>query len=552
MKKYILLLFWGITLTSNAQLINLPVTIVNNYPNRKNWCAAATAECVLRYNKINIDQCAIMDYVRLELDRMTYGNDWCCFSSSTSPHPCDKGVALGYDYEIASVNNVLMHYGNGKLFSSAYKGVLLEASITTQLSLFGQPIIAQWDVWDGAHAVVICGKKDGKIQFMDPNYSEIQSLPYEKFKEDKDHEWDGYLVPWSPYNFHCFDCERNYDEEGIDCGGRSCPPCKTTPSDLCSNCILDEGEETIDCGGTCPSCRYIGGVTDEITITNTTELRSEIMAFKKITAGLATTVASGQEVSFITKETGSIVLRPGFTAENGSEFRTQMKDLSQYERLCGAICPDHHHLSRTHKVFINFDVLTIYNLNSAVNIGYNIYKSSGWAPDPIYSNNRNIDSNGNFVLWNCTDGTVYPTGIVSYYIKYSIEYCKGPLYLATHNFTVDYSYYKSLTENSEDPETPPQFSLPDPNNTSLETATAPPQFTITPNPNPGTFQLQTNFPFSDIAHLKIINSIGATLYETQTLSSHTIQLPTSATGQHFVVIMLKDGAMLTQKMVIQR
>jgi len=46
--------------------------------------------------------------------------------------------------------------------------------------------------------------------------------------------------------------------------------------------------------------------------------------------------------------------------------------------------------------------------------------------------------------------------------------------------------------------------------------------------------------------------LGATLYETQTLSSHTIQLPTSATGLHFVVIMLKTGAVLTQKMMIQR
>ena len=77
-------------------------------------------------------------------------------------------------------------------------------------------------------------------------------------------------------------------------------------------------------------------------------------------------------------------------------------------------------------------------------------------------------------------------------------------------------------------------------------------FVIIPNPNPGIFQLETNFPLTDIAHLKIITPLGTTLYETQTLSSNTIQLPTSATGLHFVVIMLKNGAVLTQKMVIQR
>ena len=62
-----------------------------------------------------------------------------------------------------------------------------------------------------------------------------------------------------------------------------------------------------------------------------------------------------------------------------------------------------------------------------------------------------------------------------------------------------------------------------------------------------TAQLRT-----EMRAFKRITACDSTLYETQALSSHTIHLPTSATGQHFVVIMLKDGAMLTQKMVIQR
>jgi hypothetical protein len=77
-------------------------------------------------------------------------------------------------------------------------------------------------------------------------------------------------------------------------------------------------------------------------------------------------------------------------------------------------------------------------------------------------------------------------------------------------------------------------------------------FSILPNPNPGTFQIESNFPLTDIANLKILNSLGTNIYETQSLSSNTIQLQTSATGTFFVVIILKDGAVLTQKMMIQR
>jgi len=75
---------------------------------------------------------------------------------------------------------------------------------------------------------------------------------------------------------------------------------------------------------------------------------------------------------------------------------------------------------------------------------------------------------------------------------------------------------------------------------------------LLPNPNSGTFQMGTNFPLTDIANIKVINMLGVTVYETQNLTSNTIQLPNTASGQHFVMVMLKDGTVLTQKMMVQR
>jgi hypothetical protein len=197
------------------------------------------------------------------------------------------------------------------------------------------------------------------------------------------------------------------------------------------------------------------------------------------------------------------------------------------------------------------DELQIYNLLYAVEFRCDIYKSSG---EYIYTKINKIERNGDFYIWDCLagvyDGYNVPTGRAYYKMKYTISYCNDAANLSNkeHNFYVDYAYEKSL---NEDPETPPQFSPPNPNNTPLQSAPAPPNFVIIPNPNPGTFQLETNFPLSEIGNLKIINMLGVTVYETQTLSSNTIQLQASA-GQYFVVMVLKDDTVLTQKMMIQR
>ena len=80
----------------------------------------------------------------------------------------------------------------------------------------------------------------------------------------------------------------------------------------------------------------------------------------------------------------------------------------------------------------------------------------------------------------------------------------------------------------------------------------PNEINLIPNPNNGAFQLETNFSLSEISNLKISNLLGLTVYETQNLTSNTIQLQNVPAGLFFVVMILKDGSVLTQKMMIQR
>jgi len=72
------------------------------------------------------------------------------------------------------------------------------------------------------------------------------------------------------------------------------------------------------------------------------------------------------------------------------------------------------------------------------------------------------------------------------------------------------------------------------------------------HPNPGTFQIETNFPLSEISHLKIANTLEITVYKTRNLASNEIHLPNSVSGLYFVVLVLQDGTVLTQKMMVQR
>jgi len=467
MKKYILLLFWGLTCTLNAQEIKLDVAYTPQ--DQDNWCVAASAQCVLNYNKINKAQCDIMDYVRL-LPNSEHGAFPCCLPMSGGlDHPCYKGVKLGYHNEKGSAKGILMHFGT--LPSDVMPWPESIDEIRANLTL-KRPQIIHLVNYKGIpnHAVVICGIDDSNnIQIMDP---------YDKYGLDWISYFDlysvwvggGTLVPKTclrgDYPCHCYNLE--YDphlgEEGIDCGP-PCPlPCPPPPPPPpppplgdCTDCLKNGYEKEIDCGGPdCPPCQDL---PEEIIIENTLYQQSnEIRATKKITAK-GTSVETGQnrKVSFITEETGSIVLLPGFRVMRGSNFSARTEDLSKYSRICpDTLCatvwanpivevppPNHYN-----------NALILRDLLYAVKIEYKIYGGG----ELIYDDTLKITRNGSFELWK----PFIPQGVAYYTLFYSVFYCNGDRHSFTHPFVVTNNGRKSSNTDPEEADPLPQFSPPPP------------------------------------------------------------------------------------------
>ena len=317
----------------------------------------------------------------------------------------------------------------------------------------------------------------------------------------------------NPYPEHCYDCVKNYDETGIDCGG-SCPPCAHAP--------------------------------DRIVIsTPTNNLPSEVRAIEKITAGnAAVKVLNGQNVSFIT--TGAIELLPGFEVEAGGNFDTQIKNrIHDVTAECGDYCyKEYFPNSLTRRR----DYLCAHDVVNADKVEYEIHRIM---PQKfIHSEVIHVTTEGIIPLWDLVTGEDYFPEVAHYTAKVWIYPCMGGRISHTVRFVV-VDGYRLLNEELEETETSTPFLPPTSDDIMPSNESTPPIFSILPNPNPGTFQLEANFPLTHIAHLKITNLLGATVYESQKVTSNTIQLPNAAMGTHFVVVMLKDGNVLMQKMVVQ-
>jgi len=103
MKKYILLLLLGITLTLHAQDIKIDVRVT--IQEQSNWCGVAASQCVLRYFGPYIPQCAIMEYVRKET--LSYGIADCCVDVNQG---CNAGGIDLYGGK-GSVQTILSYFG---------------------------------------------------------------------------------------------------------------------------------------------------------------------------------------------------------------------------------------------------------------------------------------------------------------------------------------------------------------------------------------------------------------------------------------------------------
>jgi len=304
MKKYIFLLLLGATFTLHAQEIKLDVPIV--IQEQDEWCGAAVSRSVLSYlppHKV-VAQCVIMEWVRQGMPPPN-SNQCCEF-----PLKCNDGIDL---YGSRSVQSVLSYFGeiNSNPHSAKYPE---PGEIETYLRN-NRPLIINVRRLSNYtnHAVVVRGMHPkgegfGTIYYMDPSnvgdnggYKEVSWFNLINGWDDNNpYIWQQTLIP----------CLSSKDDP---CGDLPPPPLPTT----CSNCKKNDGEVWIDCGGPCPPCE---DVPEERIITETKQLDSVVVALKKITAKNSVQVKSGENVSFITEKTGSIVLLPGFRAMSGSNF----------------------------------------------------------------------------------------------------------------------------------------------------------------------------------------------------------------------------------------
>jgi hypothetical protein len=327
---------------------------------------------------------------------------------------------------------------------------------------------------------------------------------------------------------HCSDCEKNFDEEEMDCGGEDCPPCDHAPNKVILN-------------------------------TPTSNLPSDVRAIAEITAGnAAVKVLSGQNVTFTTA--GTINLLPGFEVQAGGNFSSVAKGgILGVTAACDEYCNPP--LWTSWSYIRHQDQFYVEPVANAEKIYYEIYRSlysdGSGVYDWIFEETVNVIRDGRVYLWDLISGEEHPTCLKGNYCWYAIKLwvftCKEKwVRYQPYTFIVNNVKGKSSNNEPEETENLETLLFQNLNNIPPQEETSSPTLTIIPNPNPGAFQLETNFLLSDIGNLKITNLLGVTVYESKNPASNTIQLPASISGQHFVVVNLKDGTVLTQKMMIQR
>jgi len=509
MKKYILILFLSITISLNAQVC-LDVHLV--IQEQTQWCWAASAKCVLDYYGNEYLQCEIADYNRNNCPWGNYGSTDCCVNALWG---CNAPAYL------ECLQDILLNLGN-----------ITNAPANNPLALDGinfhlgrqRPIIMRWQKISApthGHIMVIYGVDGYKIEYMDPDPATggYRVLPYDSLKNNGTYEWTQTItLQKSPFPDHCYNCK--FD--------------------------ANKGEKAMDCGGPCPPCEY--APQQVIINTATNNLPSDVRAINKITVGnAAVKVLSGQDVTFTTA--GDIELLPGFEIDAGANFNTQLQDdPMSLTQICGKFCKED-----TYGPIVAYRYKDIFRGYDIVNVDRIVYEITDiQSGRPVYKNIVYVSDYGTVDLWDLIEGA--HLGQITYYAALiGIFPCNGGLGNEGVVRFMVYDLDKSLNseQETEETETSAPFLSPS-NNPAPQIEKQTDNFFIIPNPNSGTFQIEPNFPLSDIAHLKVVDVMGTTVYETHNVTSNTIQLQTPAQGQFFVVVFLKEGGMITKKMLIQR
>jgi len=176
LKLFVFLIF--VSFTIRAQVLYVSAVIQE----QDQWCWAAVSKCVLNYYGVNVSQCQIAEYTRLNASWHNFGPVNCC----TNPHMgCNY---WNYNYgATGSIQNILQHWNiqnNGVAYA-------LNTNAVAQELANGRPFIVRWG-WTagGGHFVVGHGLVGNTFYYMNPWPGEgLMYTTYNNMVSSSVHTW---------------------------------------------------------------------------------------------------------------------------------------------------------------------------------------------------------------------------------------------------------------------------------------------------------------------------------------------------------------------------
>ena len=215
-KKYILLIFLGVSITANSQVLNVPEITQE----QTEWCWAGVSKCVLEYYGYPHLQCEIAEYTRNV-------STWHNFGST----PCCDNALQGCNYwnyswgEMGSIQDILVHFGS--IYNYVVGAFLSIADIQNNINQ-QRPFIIRWGRVSGSgHFLVGHGIQGNNVYYMDPWFGEgFKISTYENLKSDGLHEWTHTnILSVSPaYTVTFAGLEINIDPQTVEYGNYATQP----------------------------------------------------------------------------------------------------------------------------------------------------------------------------------------------------------------------------------------------------------------------------------------------------------------------------------------